>query len=492
MVTEQQVRLLMSINKGVPLSTAAAKAGMSEPTARKYRRIGKVPGAPKPARTWRTRKDPYADVWEEAEQLLQIDSGLQAKTVFEELERRYPGRFSPGQLRTLQRRFRRWRSQHGPEKEVYFQQHHYPGERCQSDFTDMNSLYVTIGGEPFPHLLYHFVLTYSNWEWVNLAYSETFEALVEGLQGSLWELGAVPLMHRTDNLSAATHKLKESRGRDFNDRYLAVLNHYRLEPSRNNPGRANENGDVESQKYHFKNALDQRLRLRGSRDFTDVSGYMSFVIAIVRDRNSRHKALLEEELAVMQTLPARPLPACRESFVTVTKWSTVRVAKKPYSVPSRLIGERLKVRLFAATVELYYHDELIGPFQRLRGDEPFRIDYRHLVHSLLRKPGAFARSVYQEALYPSLTFRRAYDALVEQQTGRADLEYIRVLHLAATTVEAEVEVALSNLLNAGQTPTFDAVRAQVSPRDNDCPQVDLDKPDLNQYDDLLEQKEAAA
>ncbi len=480
------------INKGVPLSTAAAKAGMSEPTARKYRRTGKVPSEPRPARTWRTREDPYADVWEEAEKMLQIDSGLQAKTVFEELERRHPGRFRPGQLRTLQRRFRRWRAQHGPEKEVYFEQRHCPGERCQSDFTDMNSLYVTIDSEPFPHLLYHFVLTYSNWEWVNLAYSETFEALVEGLQASLWELGAVPLMHRTDNLSAATHNLKESRGRDFNDRYLAVLNHYHLEASRNNPGRANENGDVESQNYHFKNALDQRLRLRGSRDFSDVPAYMALVIAVVRDRNARHKELLAEELAVMRPLPVRPLPACRESFVTVSKWSTVRVAKKPYSVPSRLIGERLKVRLFAATVELYYHDELIGPFQRLRGDEPYRIDYRHLVHSLLRKPGAFARFVYQEALYPSLTYRRAYDALVEQQTGRADLEYIRILHLAATTLEAEVEAVLSKLLDAGEIPTFDTVRGQVAPRENDYPHVDLDEPDLKAYDDLLEHKEEAA
>lgn len=480
------------INKGVPLSTAAAKAGMSEPTARKYRRSGKMPGAPRPARTWRTRKDPFADVWEEAEQLLQIDAGLQAKTVFEELERRHPDRFKPGQLRTLQRRFRRWRAQHGPEKEVYFQQRHYPGHRCESDFTNMNSLYVTIDGEPFPHLLYHFVLTYSNWEWLTLAYSETFEALVEGLQESLWELGAVPLEHRTDNLSAATHNLKESRGRDFNDRYLAVLNHYHLQPSKNNPGRANENGDVESQNYHFKRVLDQRMRLRGSRDFAEVSTYMAFVIGVARDRNAQRKTLLEEELAVMRTLPARPLPACRETFATVTKWSTVRIAKKAYSVPSRLIGERLKVRLFAATVELYYHDELIGPFERLRGNEPYRIDYRHLVHSLLRKPGAFAKYVYQEALYPSLTFRRAYDALCGHRATGADLEYIRILHLAATTVEAEVETALACLLEAGDIPTFDSVRERVAPRDNECPEVNLDEPDLKAYDDLLEQAEVAA
>jgi transposase len=479
------------INKGVPLSTAAAKAGMSEPTARKYRRSGKLPGGPRPARTWRTRPDPFAAVWEEAEQLLQMDAGLQAKTVFEELERRHPGRFSPGQLRTLQRRFRRWRAEHGLEKEIYFQQRHHPGERCQSDFTDMGSLYVTIAGEPFAHLMYHFVLTYSNWEWISLAYSETFEALIEGLQESLWELGGAPLEHRTDNLSAATHKLKESRGRDFNERYLAVLNHYHLTATRNNPGRANENGDVESQNFHFKRVLDQRLRLRGSRDFVSVAEYMAFAISVTRGRNAHRKALLEEELAVMRPLPARPLPACREEHVTVTKWSTVRVAKKPYSVPSRLIGERLKVRLFAATVELYYHDELIASCDRLRGNEPYRIDYRHLVHSLLRKPGAFARFVYQEALYPSLTFRRAYDALCERRVG-ADLEYIRILHLAATTLEAEVEVALQSLLDAGEVPSFDAVRDRVAPRDSECPEVNLDELNLSTYDQLLQHKEVAA
>lgn len=374
---------------------------------------------------------------------------------------------------------------------VYNTERPHPGERCQSDFTDMGSLYVTIAGEPFPHLMYHFVLTYSNWEWINLAYSESFEALIDGLQASLWELGAVPLQHRTDNLSAATHDLRHSRGRDFNERYLAVVNHYRLQATRNNPGRANENGDVESQNFHFKRALDQRLRLRGSRDFLTVADYMSFAISVTRDRNQQRKSLLEEELAVMRPLPARPLPACREEVVTVSKWSTVRVAKKPYSVPSRLIGERLRVRLFAATVEMYYHDELIGAFDRLRGDEPYRIDYGHLVHSLLRKPGAFARYVYQEALYPTLNFRRAYDALCEKRVG-ADLEYIRILHLAATTVEADVDAALSGLLDTGQTPTFDVVREAVAPREADCPDVQVDAPDLSEYDQLFDHEEVAA
>ena len=251
------------------------------------------------------------------------------------------------------------------------------------------------------------------------------------------------------------------------------------------------NGDVESQNYHFKRAIDQRLRLRGSRDFLTVADYMAFVIGLTRDRNQQRKTLLAEELAVMRPLPARPLPACREEVVTVSKWSTVRVAKKPYSVPSRLIGERLRVRLFAATVELYYHDELIGTSDRLRGDEPHRIDYRHLVHSLRRKPGAFARYVYRQALYPTLTFRRAYDRLCEKRSN-ADLEYIRILHLAATTVEADVDAALTRLLSAGEPPTFDAVREQVAPRATDCPEVGVDAPDLSEYDQLFDHEEVAA
>ena len=243
MTTDQQVRLLMSlIKKGFPLATAAVKAGMSEGTARKYRRLGKPPSEVGAPHGWRTRSDP-----------------------FEELQRRHPGQYQAGQLRTLQRRFRHWRALHGADKEVYFAQVHRPGEQCQSDFTGMDALGVTIAGDAFPHLLYHFVLTYSNWESVSLCYSETFEALSEGFQGALWRLGGVPEEHRTDNLSAATHELAKSRGRGFTERYQELLGHYGMRGSKNTPGRAHENGDVESSHGGLKNVVDQRLRLRGSR-----------------------------------------------------------------------------------------------------------------------------------------------------------------------------------------------------------------------------------
>ncbi len=487
MTTDQQVRLLMSlINKGIPLSTAAAKAGMSEPTARKFRRAGQVPSQMKAPRHWRTRPDPFEQVWAEVESLLERDPGLQAKTVFEEFTRRYPGRFEPGQLRTLQRRFRRWRALHGPEREVYFPQVHRPGEQAQSDFTAMGALGIVVAGVRFVHLLYHFVLTYSNWESVTACGSESFEALSEGLQTALWRLGGVPLEHRTDNLSAATHELRNSRGRGYTARYSELLEHYGLRASRNTPGRAHENGDVESSHGGLKAAIDQRLRLRGSREFESLEAYVDWLDALVAERNAVRATRLAEERAVLRALPIRALPVARELQVTVSRSSTIRVVGKTYSVPSRLRGERVKVELFATELEVSYAGESVVRLPRLSGNGAQHIDYRHVVHSLVRKPGAFRRYAYQDALFPSLVFRRAYDALLEGDDTWADLEYVRILHLAATTMESSVAAALEALLGEALVPTFEAVRERVAPLDPAaCPQLRVPVPDLSAYDRLI-------
>ena len=487
MTTDQQVRLLMSlIKKGLPLATAAVKAGMSERTARKYRGLGKLPSEACAAHTWRTRADPFEAVWPEAQELLEQDNALQAKTVFEELQRRYPGRFQQGQLRTLQRRFRDWRAVHGEDQEVYFAQAHRAGEQGQSDFTDMDSLGVTIGGERFSHLVYHFVLTYSNWESVSLCYSETFEALSEGLQGALWRLGGAPFEHRTDILSAATHELAKSRGRAFTARYRELLEHYGMRASKNTPGRAHENGDVEASHGGLKNALDQRLRLRGSREFASVAAYWAFIEAVVAERNAGREARVAEERDVLKPLPARALPAHREQEITVKRWGIIRVANKPYSLPSRLIGHRVQVRVYANHLEVRYRGELVARPERVRGDGLEGIDSRHLVHSLVRKPGAFRRYVYREALFPTLTFRRAYDVLAARGERWADLEYVRILHLAATTLECEVGAVLEALLEADEIPHYEVVKARVAPvPELGCPQVQVDMPDLRAYDELL-------
>ena len=207
--------------EGKGQQAAAAASGMSVRTARTWQR-GRLPSGKKGKRRWRTRPDPFAEIWaKEVEPLLRsdVEGALKATTILEWLDERHPGRFSVSQLRTLQRRLRDWRALSGPDREVYFEQAHPPGREAQMDFTHCGELGVTVSGEPFGHLLFHFVLSHSGWRYVDLAYGETFAALVKGMQGALWELGGVPEVLRTDNLSAATHELKGSGGRALNERY---------------------------------------------------------------------------------------------------------------------------------------------------------------------------------------------------------------------------------------------------------------------------------
>jgi len=493
-IKNQQVRLLMKLlSEEKPLIQAAVRAGMSEPTARKYARSGQMPSETVVARTWRTRPDPFEDVWSEIEALLKKDGGLEAKTIFMALEEHYPGRFAPGQLRTLQRRVHAWRVQSGPEKEVYFEQVHHPGVQAQSDFTDMRELGVTIAGEPFDHLLYHFLLTYSNWEWVMICPSESFESLNAGLQGALWRLGAVPVEHRTDNLSAATHELHDSRGRDFTKRYRKLLDHYGLKGSRNRPGKANQNGNVESGNGHLKSAIDQRLRLRGSRDFASRGAYEAFLQECVTSRNATREVQLSEERPHLKPLPAQALPTYTESFAKVSRYSVIRVGKRRYSVPSRLIRCRLTVHLHADILKLFYQGTQVAVMPRLLGDALAYIDYRHIIHSLVRKPGAFRNYVFRDWLYPQLEFRRSYDALVAYDDAKADFEYVRILHLAARDGEQAVESSLEALRTEGIVPLYETVRERVrGPRTpHGVPDGQIGVPDLSVYDRLLEPYEAS-
>ena len=475
------------LTQGIAQVTAAAKAGMSERTARKYAHSGRAPSEAKVAHTWRTRADPFVAVWPEIEALLRQDGGLTAKTIWSELNERHAGRFSAGQLRTLQRRVLAWRARSGPQREVFFAQTHVPGEQAQSDFTDMRELEVVIAGRRFAHLLYHFVLTYSNWESVSICPSESFESLSAGVQSALWRLGGVPLEHRTDNLSAATHELSESRGRDFTARYRELIDHYGLRASRNFPGNAHENGDVESANGQLKAAIDQRLRLRGSRAFESRAAYEGFLDRCVQARNATRQARLEEERAHLRALPLRPLPAYRESYATVSRASAVRILKHSYSVSSRLIGRQLRVRLHADIVELDYQGERVAVMERLVGRDTHRIDYRHIIHSLVRKPGAFRRYVFREALFPTLEFRRSYDALLGAGCDQADLDYLRILQLAAGDGEERVRAVLAQLLTDAITPTYEAVRVRVrgarTPEGVPC--LTISAPDLTIYDRLL-------
>ena len=476
MVTDYQVRKLMqSLSQGEPLSKAALRAGLDPKTARKYRRADQLPSSLKARHTWRTRPDPFAAVWPEMEAHLRVNPGLQAKSLFDDLQRRYPGRFADGQLRTLQRQLKVWRALEGPPKEVFFAQEHRPGELCASDFCHLSSLGITVQGQPFSHLLYHFVLTYSNWETGSLCFAESFESLSTGLQNALWELGGVPQRHRTDSLSAAVHQLGGQRGsrtgsskvagrEEFTQRYAGLLRHYHLQGEHIQAGQAHENGDVEQRHHRFKVALDQALMLRGSRDFNSRSEYGEFVRRLLAQLNAGRTSRLREEQAVLRALPVSRLDTRKLMRVRVGPGSTIRVQHNVYSVHSRLIGEWVEVRVGADELELWYAQRLLERLPRLRGEGRHRITYRHVIDWLVRKPGAFANYRYREDLFPSSHFRVAYDALLAQcphSPRRAERQYLALLHLAATQSEQKVEAALRWMHVQGQPLTVERVQELV-------------------------------
>jgi transposase len=487
MKKDGEIKLLLDERaKGVKQKLAAARTGMSERTARKYEGAGQLPSQLRKPRMHRTRDNPFELDWPWVEEQLARDPALQTKTLFALLCDAFPGRYQEGQLRTLQRHVQAWRVRHGPEQEVMFPQEHVPGRMAQSDFTSMNALAISIAGTPFPHLVYHLVLTYSNVEAVRVCFSESFEALAEGLEGCIWQIGGVPEWHRTDNLTAAVRDLDRDGLHEFTKNYCALLAHYGMQPSANSPGLAHQNGDVEQSHFRFKQAVDQALRVRGSREFADRGAYERFLAELVRQRNLTRTARFETERTALRPLPAAPLDFTRELTVRVSRFSLVRILLNHYSVPSRLIGAHLKVRVRAETLELYHGPVPVLTLPRLSGRNQHRIDYRHLIWSLVRKPAAFASYCYREELFPTTTFRRAYDCLLEVKPTKADAEYLRLLHLAASTSEAEVELVIKRLLDAGSAPTFDIVRelaGHLPP--STAPAITKATIDFTEYDRLI-------
>jgi hypothetical protein len=363
-ITDQQVCLYMKIRKSKSQVLAAAMAGLSERSSRRIESSVTLPSQ-KLRRHWRSRPDPFAQVWDsEIVPLLQSAPNLMAITLLRKLQDDHPDRFPDGVLRTLQRHIRHWRALEGPPKEVFFPQDHAPGQRGLSDFTAMGELRITIANAPFAHLLYHFVLAFSRWEHVEVVASgESFEALSKGLQNALWQAGGAPQEHRTDSLSAAFKNLAEEE--DFTARYTALLDHYGMAGTRNNRGLSHENGSVESSHRYLKEAIEQALLLRGHRDFDDLLAYEGFVREAVMRRNRRNAAAFRVEREQLQDLPARRSTDFVEDEARVTRCGTFTVRAILYSAPSRLIGHRLKVRLYSDRLDCYLSGALV--LTRARG-----------------------------------------------------------------------------------------------------------------------------
>ena len=161
-------------------------------------------------------------------------------------------------------------------------------------------------------------------------------------------MGGCQAEHRTDSLSAAYKNQSRSVRDDFTIRYEALCRHYGLKATRNNPGVAHENGGIESPHGHLKGRIEQELLLRESRDFPSVQAYQAWLDSIAGDINAGHARKIEEERAHLKTLPANRAQDYEALLLNVPSTSTLSVKLVIYSVPSRFIGERLRIHLYTS------------------------------------------------------------------------------------------------------------------------------------------------
>ena len=489
-ITDHQVSKYKQHRNRLSQVAAAAKAAISERSARRIEHSDTLPSQ-RPARDWRTREDPLAAAWDaEVVPLLRGDAQLNAVTLLEELQRRHPGDYDSGVLRTLQRRMRQWRAVHGAEREVYFAQEHPPGRLALSDFTVCDALGVEIGGAAFAHRLYQFALAHSGWRHaVVVVGGESFMALSGGLQAALWALGGVPEEHRTDSLSAAFNNLAEQQ--ELTHRYAELCRHYGMRASRCNPGESHENGSIESRNDSLKTALDQALRLRGSRSFDERAAYEAFVDTVVQRFNARVAKRLAVERPMLGPLPPRRTTEYEERPARVSKYAIFTVKGVQYSAPSQLIGHRVMVRLYAQHIECWLGGQCVHQRPRLLQAggvrHPRDIDYRHLVAALKRKPGAFARAVLRDAVFPRAVYRQTWERLAARLTEReACKTMVGLLVLAADGHEAQLADELEQLIELDQLPDLLALGRLLAPPKAEVPDVVVQLPALAGYDALIE------
>lgn len=485
----------LRLTETVPV--AAAKAGMSVATAYRVEQDPRLPSQKREPRG-RRRPDPLAGIFEtDVVPLLQREPGLRPIAVFEELCRSHP-QLPRRVRRTLERRMRAWRAQHGAEREVIFRQLHEPGRLGLSDFTEMADLQVSIAGALLDHRLYHFRLAYSGFEHAHVVLGgESFVALAEGLQNALWTLGGAPLEHRSDSLSAAFRNLDTAAREDLTRRYDALCAHYRMEPTRNNRGVAHENGVIESAHGHLKRAIADALLLRGSRDFTSLPEYRRFIDEIGARHNTRVADRIEAERSHLQCLPVARTSDFESTWVDVTRSSGFTLRKVFYTVPSRLIGHRLRARLYDDRIELFIGGSPLLSVPRGRpgpnGKHGHVVDYRHVIHALRRKPQALLGLVYRDQLFPREAYRQMFEWLRSERTARiackVSVELLSLAHERAC--EGQLASVLEQLLSDQQMPDLNALRARFAPDPARLPAIRVHLAPLSSYEALLEAAVAA-
>lgn len=489
-VNKQQMKVLMMENSKnkTTLKKASIKACMTEKTARKYIQLKTIPPRKTPdKRIYKTRKSPFDKHLEEILHMIEHSPGLQAKTIFTYLQKKYPGEYQDLQIRTLQRLLSKWRSEKS-YKDAKFIQKYEPGRQSQSDWTSMNKLEVTIAGEPYPHLIFHFILSYSRFETIMICETESFDTLTKGLEQAMLEIGGSCKEHRTDNLTAATQAIGNNK-RVFTVRWLAFTDHYGIIPTRNNPGVSHENGKIEKSHDLFKNAVNQELLLRGSRNFDTVKEYSQF-LEDIKNRNNAVKAVrFAEEQKFLKPLPENGFDEATILKVRVNPESFIQVLGVTYSVPSRLISNWLKAYVYRDKIDLFLGSKLVLSLPKVAGGT--LIDYRHLIDSLVRKPGAFEAYQYKQYMFPTPDFRKTYDHLKANDSASAAKEYCKILYLAKMEGEEKVNTAIKTLFEGNQDPTLKSITELIvkkSDEQPDFPSIQIEEAILGDYESLLKQK----
>ncbi|MFK5855550.1 MAG: IS21 family transposase [Bacteroidota bacterium] len=489
-ITKKQVKLYMSNRKNAKQLqvTSAAKAGFSERTARRIEKgehqVNHLP------REYRTRKDPFKGLFEKyLVPLLEENPELQPITLLDVLDEKAPNQFEQSHLRTLQRRVKKWRAKYGPQQEVIFLPRHIPGDMGISDYTWMNKLNITLAGNKFEHKLYHYRLVFSGWTYVQVCLGgESFESLSSGLQNAFWRSGGVPATHRTDSLSAPFKN--HTQATLLTERYSKLCKHYGVKATRNNKGVAHENGAIESAHGHLKRKIDQQLMLRGSRDFILLSEYEKFINLIVAKVNRQCKTRFEEEKMHLKTLPSRRTNDFNELHVKVTSSSTISVKRVTYTVPSRLIGCALLVHIYDERLVLFYGHEETLTLNRVYAQGTNRgrnVDYRHVIHSLAKKPNAFRYSLLRDDLIPSGDFTLLWEKLTLDGLHDVDCRYRVDLLVLADNYGCEAALGryVLNAFEANRKASIKQCRELFSLDKIEMPVITSQQHSLNSYDCLM-------
>lgn len=473
--------------QGITQETAAAKAGISTRSGRRIETASATPRA-QSERDWRTREDPLEAVWDtELEPLLRAEPELTGITLLEYLEEHYPTHYDQRILRTLQRRVKQWKALHGPEKPVIFCQKAEPGRQGFSDFTHPDSA-ITIAGEPFKHLLYQFRLAFSGWRSVTIVQGgESFAALSTGVQRALQQAGGCPIEHRTDSLSAARNNTQNL----WTDAYSDLCSHYNMTPTRNNLGESHENGIVECANGSLKRRISQQLKLRGSHDFDSIASYQHFIDQVVERLNRRSYSRFQEEKHTLQRLPEQACANYQTLNLKVTRSSTIEVRRVIYSVPSRLIGERVQVRLYHDKLAIYVGQQCAITLTRVypanKDARAKCIDYTHVIHSLASKPQAFRYSQIRDALLPDDNYRQLWQYADNALESREACKWIVTVLRLAYEYDAQTQLGEELLAEAkaGKFATTQAIQDRFFRPSRSVPELQGKQHDLQSYDALL-------